>query len=230
MHLNKDAEAKQLFLRISASSGFFNAARSALLVAEDPDDEDYRVIAHGKHNLSKKGEARRFRIQDVDVEREDGEVIHTSRIIWEGSSEHTVEQLLNSDHRRDPRRQAERWLVEVLGNGPVLRNQIKAEAEAEGHAWRTIERAKGELGIEADKEGFDGPWYWHFPAKSSSGRTWRPSASEDDVSTGQIEDRQDLPDGGGLRRRCPECGAASAEPGYAGHANGCPRFYAEEER
>lgn len=28
---------------------------------------------------------------------------------------------------------------------------------------------------------------------------------------------------------CPECGAASADPGYPGHANGCPRFYAEEE-
>jgi hypothetical protein len=31
------------------------------------------------------------------------------------------------------------------------------------------------------------------------------------------------------RNGCPECGAASADPGYIGHANGCPRFYRQEE-
>jgi hypothetical protein len=28
--------------------------------------------------------------------------------------------------------------------------------------------------------------------------------------------------------RCPDCGAMSAEAGYAGHANNCPRFHAKE--
>jgi putative DNA primase/helicase len=211
MHLNKAAEAKELFLRISASSGFFNAARSALLVAEDPDDEDYRVIAHGKHNLSKKGEARRFRIQDVDVEREDGEVIHTSRIVWEGSSEHTVEQLLNSDHRRDPRKKAERWLLRLVSGGPVPRKEIEAAADAEGHAWRTVERAKEDLGIEALRRGFgaEGAWFWALPdfkepqdsGGEESGGLW---TDEGDVSAGQIKGRQDLPyEGRPLARYAP---------------------------
>ena len=31
-----------------------------------------------------------------------------------------------------------------------------------------------------------------------------------------------------VQNRCPECGAASADPAYIGHANGCSRFYSKE--
>jgi putative DNA primase/helicase len=40
----------------------------------------------------------------------------------------------------------------------------------------------------------------------------------------------DLAPGAGRGGGCPECGAASADPGYIGHANGCPRFYEKAER
>lgn len=163
MHLNKSAEAGALFLRVSSSVGFLNAARSAILVAEDPDDETARVMAHGKHNLSEPGESLRFRIEGVEVQRSDGQMVKTSRIAWLGSSKHSTADLLRSDHRRDPRDSAEDWLIEQLQDAPVLVTDLRVAADAEGHSWRTVERAKKELGIESFRREVPGPWYWGDP-------------------------------------------------------------------
>jgi hypothetical protein len=54
MHLNK-RETADLFSRLGGSGGFLGAARSALLVAPDPEEPEVRVVAHGKANLSREG-------------------------------------------------------------------------------------------------------------------------------------------------------------------------------
>jgi hypothetical protein len=58
-----------------------------LTVPLGSEDETRRVMAHGKHNLSEPGEARRFRIEGVEVERDDGYVVRTSRIVWFGEAD-----------------------------------------------------------------------------------------------------------------------------------------------
>lgn len=163
MHLNKATEAGALFLRVSSSIGFMNAARSAFLVAEEPEDPEHgRILAHGKHNLSEQGESLRFRIEGATVERDDGEPIETSRLVWLGSSSHGVADLLKSDHRADPRNAAERFLAELLANGPVPAGKIRAAAEGAGHAWATIRRAKQDLGVKSSKAEFGGRWMWEL--------------------------------------------------------------------
>lgn len=42
----------------------------------------------------------------------------------------------------------------MLEDGPVLHDTLKAEAQAEGHAFRTVERAKTELGVISVRKGF----------------------------------------------------------------------------
>lgn len=163
MHLNKAAEAGALFLRVSSSVGFLNAARSALLIAEDPDDENGRIVAHGKHNLSEPGESLRFRIEGTTVERDDGELIKTSRIVWLGASAHGVADLLKSDHRAGPRDSAERFLLDLLADGPVPAGKVRAEAEAADHAWRTVQRAKKTLDVKSSKASAGGGWVWELP-------------------------------------------------------------------
>ena len=49
---------------------------------------------------------------------------------------------------------AKLFLLQMLEDGPVLHDTLKAEAQAEGHAYRTIERAKTELGIISVKRGW----------------------------------------------------------------------------
>lgn len=162
MHLNKAAEATSLFLRVSSSTGFLNAARSALLVAQDPDDADARIIAHGKHNLSEAGPSRRFRIVGTEVTTDD-EPIRTSQIKWCGTSGHSVEDLLRSDHRRDPRDKAEAFLLSRLADGPVRFDEIQRDASTEGIADRTLHRAREELGIATTRERrFGAPSWWGY--------------------------------------------------------------------
>jgi hypothetical protein len=59
---------------------------------------------------------------------------------------------------------AVRFLEALLADGewhPAA--QIKTEAAAAGHSWRTVKRAKKLLGIESREQVFSGPWFWRLP-------------------------------------------------------------------
>src|SRR5215210_2938193 len=49
-HLNKASGGNTLY-RGGGSIGIIGAARSGLVVAEDPDDSERRILAHNKQNL-----------------------------------------------------------------------------------------------------------------------------------------------------------------------------------
>src|SRR5262245_44159522 len=51
-HLNKGGNSSSPLYRGGGSIGIIGAARSALLVGEDPDDPDRRILARNKGNLS----------------------------------------------------------------------------------------------------------------------------------------------------------------------------------
>ena len=58
-----------------------------------------------------------------------------------------------------------RWLSGTLiRNGPAKSNKIYQQAEADGIARRTLQRAKRGLKIKSDQMGGEG-WYWTMPAK-----------------------------------------------------------------
>jgi hypothetical protein len=57
--------------------------------------------------------------------------------------------------------------------------QIKADAKAAScAAWATVRRAKDDLGIIAEKAGFECGWVWRLPSDATGDR-----ASESDPST-----------------------------------------------
>jgi hypothetical protein len=45
-------------------------------------------------------------------------------------------------------------LLDILEGSPAATKEIRTAAAAHGHRWRTVERAKGTLGIMATKKGF----------------------------------------------------------------------------
>jgi hypothetical protein len=45
----------------------------------------------------------------------------------------------------------------------VPATEIQEAANANGIAERTLDRAKRELGIKAEKKGQSGPWQWRLP-------------------------------------------------------------------
>ena len=48
----------------------------------------------------------------------------------------------------------------MLAQGPVPVEKLREQAAGAGHSWRTMMRAKGALGVAAEKDGMEGGWSW----------------------------------------------------------------------
>jgi putative DNA primase/helicase len=155
MHLKK-AESAAL-LRVSGSIGFVAAARVVWGFGDDPFDENVRVMVPMKNNIGPLGSALSYR-----VEVQDG----VARIVWRTAVDFNADEVLCSDpkekqHRRTRQDEAEVWLANLLGNGEVPVTDIAIAAKKAKLAWRTIERAKKNLKVDAIRPG--GLWKWVKP-------------------------------------------------------------------
>jgi hypothetical protein len=56
----------------------------------------------------------------------------------------------------------------MLASGPVATVELREAVNAHGHAWRTLQRIKDDLGIVAAKVGFKGGWAWRLPEAKSA--------------------------------------------------------------
>jgi AAA domain len=169
MHVNK-AQASSLFQRIGGSVAFTGAARSALLVARDPDDPEgergyRRVIAHGKSNVGRYAPSLSFEIESDPVGA--GVGVATSRIKWLGESDATSSDLLGAlggDFERSALDDACQFLRAELADGPKEGKALKNAAGGAGISTRTLERAKADCGIVCKPfNGIGTPWYWGLP-------------------------------------------------------------------
>jgi RecA-family ATPase len=105
-HLNKSASAKAVY-RGSGSIGVIGHARTGLVVAQDPDDEEQRILAVSKSNLAVKPASLRFVLENHDG---------VGRISWRGTSPYHANQLVErppTDEQRQ-RRMSESTCQEFL--------------------------------------------------------------------------------------------------------------------
>jgi len=165
-HLNKASGGVALY-RGGGSIGIIGAARSGLLVAVDPDDEDRRVLASTKSNLGPRPESLSFYL-----EASDGEPAH---VVWDGTSAHDANALLAAPSTGEERLaidEAQEFLLTVLAEGPVACTQVVTEARGAGLSERTLRRAKAALGIESHKPDMRSPWIWTLPKVAKDCRRW----------------------------------------------------------
>jgi hypothetical protein len=162
-HLNK-ATANNPLYRGGGSIGIIGAARMAFVVGKDPQDENRRVVASTKNNLSNPPKSLMFTLEEA----ESGSVM----VSWLGESEVSAKNLLaspqNQEHA-DIRSEAIEFLNDVLCEGPVPASQVKEEAEDAGISERTLKRAKKVVGVityrenEAGERRGTGRWMWKLP-------------------------------------------------------------------
>ena len=131
------------------------AARSALLVAIDPQNDDLRVVAHLKHNLSARGESYLFEL----VAKAKNEI---PDLVWVGMTELTADDITGVERDGSAREDAIEFLRDNLSNGPVAQKEMMERGEKDGHAKRTLDRAKKDLGVFSKKHG--SVWFWCLPA------------------------------------------------------------------
>jgi putative DNA primase/helicase len=213
-HLNKAVGGPALY-RGGGSIGILAAARIALLVGADPDDEDRRVLVPVKTNISRKPPALAYRLVE--------DALGTVRVVWaDGECSLTAAALLAAP-TGDPEPasavgEAEEFLAETLRESPSSIHQLLRHAREIGISEKTLRRAKERLGVVAKKTGMRGGWEWSLPEdgqetpKMVTPAEWPSSASVGHLR--QVRESDDVPSAGttsrlpvGLKHaRCPQCG------------------------
>lgn len=156
-HFSKGTAGRDPLERVTGSIAFGALARVVWVAAKGEDGA--RMLARAKSNIGPDGGGFAYGLEMVDA---DG--LEASRVAWGAPLEGSARELLGDAEAiaDSPRDDAVEWLEVLLSGTEVPVKAIKAEANAAGLSWRTVERAKSELGVVAERisSGRDGGGYW----------------------------------------------------------------------
>jgi putative DNA primase/helicase len=209
-HFAKGTKGSSPAERVIGSQAFVALARMVLVAAKD-EAAERRILARAKSNIAADDGGISYSIEQTEAVTG----ISASRVVWgeliQGTARDIlgeIERIEEEDSEKSERDEAADFLRDLLASGPAPVKAIKADAGGAGYAWRTIERAKRDIGAEAKKGGMKDGWVWHLPAEVRQDRheetevrhspsvgglrvAWRSSA-DTGVSEGAIshEDRQ----------------------------------------
>jgi archaellum biogenesis ATPase FlaH len=155
-HLTKSQSANPVY-RGAGSIGLGGAARFVMMVGEDPEIPDVKVLANVKENIRTRDRVPSLTFQVVSAETDPD----TAKIAWTGETRWKARDLQMVDGEEgEALKEAKEWLADYLRGGIMAQaKQVLKEANANGHAERTIYRAKKALRIRSVKDGA-GAWGW----------------------------------------------------------------------
>ena len=112
----------------------------------------------------------------------------------------TLEEMGDAVTERKPRphEAARTWLLQFLSDGEQLQKDIAEAARVAGHAWRTIERTKKDLGIQSKRTRFDGQWTWKLPETGQDLRYLSKVAADEDRHESTVTKVAAFDTGGGV--------------------------------
>ena len=100
---------------------------------------------------------------------------------WDGPVPYSADDLVRPSEvevSAPAREQAADFLKDALAAGPRLARELFAEAEALGISEKTLRRAKGALGVVAERRGGfaeKGGWFWDMPSTAApDSDAWLP--------------------------------------------------------
>ena len=147
-HLNKSMSPSAIG-RQMGSVAFSGVSRNTWYVGKAPESQDprERLLLHGKANLGPLQPGLRFRIESPGV------------VAWlEGAVELSADDVFRAEAQVGDTTSSERalveavtWLEDKLEAGPVLTRDLEEMAKAEGIAHRTLQRARGKVGVRAQQ-------------------------------------------------------------------------------
>ncbi len=144
------------------SRAFTGIARAVWHLTRDKENKDRRLLLPGKNNLAPEGGGLAFSIAGdppaISWERDPVKMTADDALATENGNEKQ-----KPGPEPQARNQAAEWLQDLLRDGPMASAKIKEEAQDAGYVWRTVHRAKDELGIKPYREQFGGAWMWKLP-------------------------------------------------------------------
>lgn len=173
-HFSKGTAGRDPTERVTGSVAFGALARIVMVTAKGEDGG--RLLARSKSNIGPDGGGFAY---SLEMTREGG--MEASRVQWGDVLEGTARELLGDAEAvpDSPRDDAIAWLTDALSGAEVPVTEIKAEARGAGLSWRTVERAKAEIGVVARRVNGEtrgaGYWTWELPIKSATINTASPT-------------------------------------------------------
>jgi KaiC/GvpD/RAD55 family RecA-like ATPase len=170
-HLNKGQDTDPL-RRIGGSMGIPGAARSALLLARDPDDPEgeqgrRRVLAQVKNNLAAPAPSLLFQIEETLISSGE-ESVPAAVLRLLGESPHGGFDLLGARvETRSALEEAAEFLRLTLADGARPAAEVSEAALQARIAPRTLKRAKERLGVESTKPDYSAGWVWALPPEEA---------------------------------------------------------------
>ena len=177
MHFNKKVDVTNAMLRISSSLAFVGLPRHVYAVISDTDN-DRQLFVRAKNNDAPISDnqtlAFTFKTKEVGYDEKLNKVIVAPYIEWETEyvdiTANEAMQAASENKSPGARDKAKKLLQEVLKDGPKpVKGDDGLEDLAKGHdiSWPTMERAKKDLGIIAEKDsGPKGAWRWRLPLQN----------------------------------------------------------------
>ena len=152
----------------TGSLAFVAAARLVFFVTEEP-ETDRRLLLSVKNNLGPKPPGIGYRIGTQLVSPLG---IIAPHILWDDAPvDVTASQAIaaNAAALKDGGAigKAKEFLRELLADGPVDADEGEEAAKANSISSRTLDRARTDLGVKAEKDGFEGGWRWHLRGRRS---------------------------------------------------------------
>jgi putative DNA primase/helicase len=159
IHLNKAQQMDALY-RVSGSLAFISIPRVAYLIAQDPKDEERRVLSYLKFNIGPLPTSLAYRIGNAGV-------------LWEaGPCPLGARELLGSDEPGTKKKstkldEAKEFLLACLKDGAQPCSRVEGLAKDRGVSLATLKRAVADLGVDSQRVGGlagHGEWVWVLPS------------------------------------------------------------------
>lgn len=165
-HTNKrsDVDSTQRVLGASCVAG---SARIIWNFAHNPDDKEERLMSLVKSNVGATA-GQKFRVKKTEIKLVDGTGAETACCEWLGEHNEDADEV--TARGRDQRQQGDRqkdiavaFIRMKLSDGMKPAKEMYKQAEKEGIAEKTLQRAKYSLGVRSvpSPKG-DKSWYWTF--------------------------------------------------------------------
>lgn len=149
-HLTKSTKEKALY-RGQGSIAFTGMARVVITVGQHPEEEETRVMAVTKLNVTKRPPALTFEIESIPdtLKYQD-----RSKFVWGDFVDLTADEIMVVAPAQKKRGdEVKDFLLNLLENGPMTKGGIERAAKARGITMKIVYRKAQELGIIKEQSG-----------------------------------------------------------------------------
>lgn len=166
-HLTKSNKEKSLY-RGQGSIAFVGMARIVLTVGKHPEDDEIRVMATTKNNITAHPKSLGFSIRSLpDTLREEDR----SLFVWGEVYDLNADQIVSvststSDKKGERHDEVKEWLEKLLEEGPTDADKLLRAMESKGYTKNSVYRASEELEIKKTKNK-RAQWIWELPSREN---------------------------------------------------------------